>query len=641
MSQKNSGLMKKTFYLLALLSLWLISPLSLAAPFTVVVKSGTSLPTIVRQGKVVTAYYTVSNNTSSARANNSALYLPPNVSQIASGGTYPDTCGRRFNLAARGQPGSSCTLELSIYGPVNAQDPNPLNHLYVCLSDGLSCAGTPDPVNITLTLIESIAITPTGLQQITTATSRQFTATATYADGTTGDVSNIVTWNAMSPATPSSASVNSVGLVSGRVLGLTNINATYFGHVGLLTSNPVTVFVQNAVNPLVSIQLLPATANIRLGATQHYVATGTFANATTQNLTTNQVQWASSNMAVATIAEYTGVATGNQVGGVTISAYYGPIPVTTAALNVVNYAYVVNKTGHTVSLCIINNTNGTFSNCVSTGTNFSTPNSIAINAAGTFAYIGDDTLNQVTSCAITSIGTLVNCTINTSMLWSKITSLSVNPANGFLYVATANSALPPPNLPTITYAAVNANGTVATDTVADTLFSGSLDVLSLASYPDGSALFYGIPGTGQAPGVSDTFVQPDGTLAAGGVLTNPIALPYGIALATAIGGSATQSGWVYAVDNSNSTIVQCPLPNPLSAGAASPFICVLTGSGFNAAIQIAINPQNTFAYVANLNSGVSLCAVSATDGSFTCGNSTSAGGAFSGPRALAILSQPV
>ena len=644
MSLKNSSLTKKIFCLFALLSLWLISPLSYAVPFTVVVKAGTSLPTLVRQGKVVTAYYTVTNNTSAARANNSALYLPPNVSQIATGGTYPNTCGRSFNLAGRGQPGSSCTLELSVYGPVNAQDPNPLNHLYVCLSDGLSCAGTPNPLNVAQTLINSIAITPTGLQQITTATSVQFTATATYEDGSTGVVSNIVNWNAMSPATPSSASVNSVGLVSGRVLGLTNINATYFGHVGLLTSNAVTVFVQNAVNPLVSIALSPTTSNIRLGATQQFTATGIFANASTQNLSTNQVQWASSNTALVSIAEYTGLAHGNQLGAATISAYYGPIPVTTATQNVNNYAYVVNKTGSpngTVSLCLISNTTGTFSNCVSTGSNFTTPNSIAINAAGTFAYIGDDNLHQVTSCSITSTGTLANCLINTSPFWSKISSLSVNPANGFLYVATVNSVLPPPSQqPSISFSALNPNGTVGTPNASGS--SVSLDTLSLASYPDGSVLFIGLPGSGFISGVSNDTVQPDGTLANGFFLSGPAILPYGIALTTAVGGSATQSGWLYLVDNVSTTVMQCPIPNPSSGPPLiSPPVCVNTGSGLSAPIQIAINPQGTFAYIANMNSGVSLCPINANTGALICGSTTSAGGTFSSPRAIAILSQPV
>jgi hypothetical protein len=87
-----------------------MSTVSFALPFNVAPKNGTNLPTTVNKGGTVTAYYRVTNNTKAQRNNNYVKYLPPNVTQVTSGGTYPDTCGATFNLVKTGGAGDSCTL---------------------------------------------------------------------------------------------------------------------------------------------------------------------------------------------------------------------------------------------------------------------------------------------------------------------------------------------------------------------------------------------------------------------------------------------------------------------------------------------------------------------------------------------------
>lgn len=126
------------------LSLICVYNIGHALPFNIFPKSETTLPTQVPTGGKAYAYYTVLNNTSSARPGNFVKRLPLNVTQVTSGGTYTDTCGTTFDLPAKG----SCTLQLAITGDVQASDPNPDRHLFVCFPGGVSCAGTSFPLNV-------------------------------------------------------------------------------------------------------------------------------------------------------------------------------------------------------------------------------------------------------------------------------------------------------------------------------------------------------------------------------------------------------------------------------------------------------------------------------------------------------------
>lgn len=114
--------------------------------FSIVPKAGTSLPTHVTIGGSVKALYTVTNTTGSSHAGNYIKYLPTNTTQVTVDGAHPDLCGATFQLASK----ASCTLELSVIGPVNANDPNPRHHLFACLGGCVTCcAGTNFPLNVT------------------------------------------------------------------------------------------------------------------------------------------------------------------------------------------------------------------------------------------------------------------------------------------------------------------------------------------------------------------------------------------------------------------------------------------------------------------------------------------------------------
>ncbi len=131
------------FKRLLLSGLLLLSLKCLALPFSVVPLSGHSLPTIVTQNSPVFAYYTVTNKTSRSLSGIYVAYLPINVSQVTTG-TVPNLCGQTFSLA----PKASCTLQLSVSGVVSSNDPDPHQHLFICLPGAKTCAGTLFSLNV-------------------------------------------------------------------------------------------------------------------------------------------------------------------------------------------------------------------------------------------------------------------------------------------------------------------------------------------------------------------------------------------------------------------------------------------------------------------------------------------------------------
>jgi len=155
---------------------------------------------------------------------------------------------------------------------------------------GSSGGSTPPP---TVTLV-SIQVTPAA-PSIAPGSTQQFKATGTYSDGTTKDLTASANWLS---ATQSVATINVSGLATGVAAGTSSISATSGTIVGTTT---LTV-----INPLVSIAVTPATSSIAPGATQQFIATGTYADHSTQ-IITSSVTWSASVGATITTG---GLATG-------------------------------------------------------------------------------------------------------------------------------------------------------------------------------------------------------------------------------------------------------------------------------------------------------------------------------------------
>jgi hypothetical protein len=283
-------LRKYLFALLAVTSLF-FSSAALALPFNIVTKAGTELPTQVQLGSTTTAYYTVTNNNDNQRNGNYVKHLPPFVNQVTSGGTFPNTCGPTFNLGPHGSAADSCTLQLTISGPV---DPNavPDMHLFVCFPGGITCAGTPNPLNIVQTFPISIAITPV-TASIDTQNTQQYTAIGTFAGGLTINVTSLLNWSSSNKAV---ATISSSGLATGTFGsgGTTTISASINGVTSNLASLTVAGELILTSTPSINTEVGAAysQANVASGAFTPYtysVSAGTLPNGTLLNAATGLV----------------------------------------------------------------------------------------------------------------------------------------------------------------------------------------------------------------------------------------------------------------------------------------------------------------------------------------------------------------
>ena len=161
--------------------------------------------------------------------------------------------------------------------------------------------------------IVSITLSPASAQIMPTGT-QQYTATGTFGNNTTGNVTSQVTW--VSSAT-NVATINTTGLATGVALGTTNITAKS----GSVTSTASVLTVSNKT--LSSISVTPQSQTLVAGTQQQYTATATYSDGSFADVTTS-VTWASSNTGVATIST-SGLATAVATGTTTISATLGTV----------------------------------------------------------------------------------------------------------------------------------------------------------------------------------------------------------------------------------------------------------------------------------------------------------------------------
>jgi hypothetical protein len=171
-------------------------------------------------------------------------------------------------------------------------------------------------LTVTMATLSSIAISPVN-PSIAKGTSQPFTATGTYSDGTVQDLTATAAWNS---SDMSVATIDAAGLASSVNTGTTTIRATS-GSVSGTTTLRVTPAT------LVSIAVTPATPTLANGTTQQFVATGTYTDMSTQNITL-QVSWSSANSSIVAIVPSgpaRGFATATGVGMANVTATSGTV----------------------------------------------------------------------------------------------------------------------------------------------------------------------------------------------------------------------------------------------------------------------------------------------------------------------------
>ena len=175
-------------------------------------------------------------------------------------------------------------------------------------------------VSVIAPILSLITVTPAA-QSIAKGLTVQYTATGTYSDGSTADITSSVTWGSADTLVVTiSNAAGSRGLATGAGIGTTNVTATLSSVMGQ-TSLQITAAL------LVSIAVTPANSTIVLFQTLQFTATGTYTDGSTVNLT-NSVTWGSSNGATASISNVAGtrgLASGLGLSTTTITATLGGV----------------------------------------------------------------------------------------------------------------------------------------------------------------------------------------------------------------------------------------------------------------------------------------------------------------------------
>ncbi len=164
--------------------------------------------------------------------------------------------------------------------------------------------------------LQSIAVSPSN-PSINQSQTQQFTATGTYSDGSTKNITTSVSW------TSSNTAVASIGVNTGLATGVAAGSSQITAMLGSITSPVDTLTVVKSVT-LQSIAVTPSSPSINPSQTQQFTATGTYSDGSTKDITTSAT-WASSNTSVASIGANTGLATGVAVGTSQITATLGSV----------------------------------------------------------------------------------------------------------------------------------------------------------------------------------------------------------------------------------------------------------------------------------------------------------------------------
>jgi N-acetylneuraminic acid mutarotase len=192
--------------------------------------------------------------------------------------------------------------------------------------------------------LSSIAVTPTD-PTIPVGLSQQLTATATFTDSSTANVTSSANWAS------STTSIAAVDAASGLATAMTPGSTTVSAAVGSVVGSAIVTVVPAALQ---SIALTPNPLATGIGIARRLTATGTYSDASTRDLT-SIVTWDTLSQSIATVTG--GLVTGVSLGSTSITATSGgvsasvPVNVTTntwtaAATNIALFAL----RGHTATL---------------------------------------------------------------------------------------------------------------------------------------------------------------------------------------------------------------------------------------------------------------------------------------------------
>ncbi|MGB0894603.1 MAG: Ig-like domain-containing protein [Parashewanella sp.] len=274
----------------------------------------------------------VSNNTARitvTAARLVSLQVTPAVSSIAKGltqqyvamGTYTDNRTIDLSDSVSWHSVDTAKVTISRSGLATAVLEGADNVIRASMGDINS---NNAQLTVTAATLTSIQITP-AVNSIAKGLTIQYTATGTYTDNSTMNISDSVSWHS---ADTDSVTVNHSGLATAVAEGA---NIAIRASMGDINSNNAQLTVTAA--ELTSIQITPPTTSIAKGLTQQFTAIGTYTDNNTANIS-SAVNWHSTDtnrVTISTIGLAAAVTEGVDIG---IRASMGDITSNTARLTV-------------------------------------------------------------------------------------------------------------------------------------------------------------------------------------------------------------------------------------------------------------------------------------------------------------------
>ena len=389
------------------------------------------------------------------------------TAQLTATGVFSDGTTQDFTLSASW---TSAPAGFATVNPGGLVTGTAVGSATITATQGAMSGATT--VTVTPTVLTAITITPP-IPSIAKGTSVQLTATGTFSDGTTQDLTGSASWTS-APMT-GLATVDPTGLVTGTSVGSANITANQAGVSGATTVN---------VTPpaLTSIVVTPAGSSIAKGTSVQLTATGVFSDGTTQDFTLS-ASWTSAPAGFATV-QPGGLVTGTSVGSANITANQAGVSgATTVTVSpAVLTSIVVTPTAPSIA-------KGTSGQLAATGTlSDGTTQDLTHSVSWTSAPAGFATVDPNGLVTGTSVGSATVTATQAGV--SGATTVNVTPA-------VLTSIVVTPTGPSI------ANGTAVQLTATGTLSDGTTqDLTHSASWTSAPAGFVTVAPSGLVTGTA-------------------------------------------------------------------------------------------------------------------------------------------
>ncbi len=263
-----------------------------------------SLSGISASGQITVSSATLASITVSA--GHSSLPLG-GTEQLMAIGSYTDGTTRDLTASATWMTSSPGILAVSGAGAITTKSVG-------AAVVSASVSGITGIANLAVSAAALVSIAVSvGHSSLPLGGAEQLTATGSYTDGTTKDITASATWTSSSPSV---LAISGAGAATTKSVGAAVVSASSSGITG--TAN---LAVSSAA--LVSISVSLARTTLPLGDTLQLSAMGSFTDGTTRDFTST-VNWTSSSPAVLKVAS-SGLAAAMAVGAVSVVASSGSI----------------------------------------------------------------------------------------------------------------------------------------------------------------------------------------------------------------------------------------------------------------------------------------------------------------------------